>query len=350
MRGVSKRRRNATSLLCEVIKGVVMVLVLAVYLSSQTASTGGLTGVALDPTGAVLPGVTIRLTNQATGETRSSTSNETGWFTFLLLPPGDYDVKASKSGAAPLETSATVSVVVTEVASLAVRLELGTVMHSVRVSAEPALVQTDTSSLGKVVNETGVSGLPLVTRNFAQIASLSPGVTSGVYNAGELGLGGTALSQIAKSNDGIFVHGARSYDNNFELDGISVSDVQGSASGSGGIPIPNPDTIGEFKVQTGLFDAAYGRYGGANVSVISKTGSNDFHGTVFEFLRNEALNANDFFLKQTEQRRPLLRQNQFGFAMGGADQEGKTSLLRFVSRDPAGQRNCCRSIEDGLHR
>jgi len=350
MRDVSKWRPKATSLFSEVVERVAIVLALAVYLSSQTASTGGLTGVALDPTGAVLPGVTIRLIRRATGETRSSTSNESGWFTFQFLPPGDYEVKASKSGAAPLEASTTVSVVVTEVASLAVRLELGTVMHSVRVSAEPALVQTDTSSLGKVVNETGVSGLPLVTRNFAQIASLSPGVTSGVYNAGELGLGGTALSQIAKSNDGIFVHGARSYDNNFELDGISVSDVQGSASGSGGIPIPNPDTIGEFKVQTGLFDAAYGRYGGANVSVISKTGSNDFHGTVFEFLRNEALNANDFFLKQTEQRRPLLRQNQFGFAMGGADQEGKTSLLRFVSRDPAGQRNCCRSIEDGLHR
>ena len=82
------------------------------------------------------------------------------------------------------------------------------------------------------------------------------------------------MSQIAQSNDGIFVHGARSYDNNFQLDGISVSDVQGSAAGSGGIPIPNPDSIQEFKVQTGLYDAAYGRYAGANVSLITKTGSN----------------------------------------------------------------------------
>src|SRR5215470_17257757 len=123
---------TATLLLCELIKGVVIVLALAVYLSSQTASTGGLTGVALDPTGAVLPEITIRLINRATGETRSSTSNESGWFTFQFLPPGDYEVKASKSGAAPLEASTTVSVVVTEVASLAVRLELGTVMHSVR--------------------------------------------------------------------------------------------------------------------------------------------------------------------------------------------------------------------------
>src|SRR5205085_6140796 len=132
--------------------------------------------------------------------------------------------------------------------------------------------------------EVAVGGLPLVTRNFAQIASLSPGVSTGVYNAGELGLGGTAQSQIAKSNDGIYVHGARSYDNNFELDGISVSDVQGSASGSGGIPIPNPDTIEEFKVQTGLYDSAFGRYAGANISVITKTGNDEYHGTAFEFL------------------------------------------------------------------
>src|ERR1700753_3649770 len=126
---------------------------------------------------------------------------------------------------------------------------------------------------------------------------------TGVHNAGALGLGGTALSQIAISNDGLFVHGARSYDNNFQMDGISVSDVQGSASGSGGIPIPNPDSIQEFKVQTGIYDAAYGRYGGANVSLITKTGSNAFHGALFEFFRNEALDANDYFLNQTGQQR-----------------------------------------------
>src|SRR5205085_10656150 len=98
-------------------------------------------------------------------------------------------------------------------------------------------------------------------------------------------------------------------DNNFELDGISVSDVQGSASGSGGIPIPNPDTIEEFKVQTGLYDSAFGRYAGANISVITKTGNDEYHGTAFEFLRNTVLNANDFFLNETHQRRADLKQN-----------------------------------------
>src|SRR5271169_4457318 len=168
-----------------------------------------------------------------------------------------------------------------------------------------------------------VSSLPLVMRNFTQIASLSPGVVAGVFNAGELGLGGTALSQVSKSNDGIYVHGARSYENNWQLDGISVSDVQGSGSSSGGIPIPNPDTIQEFKVQTGLYDAAYGRYAGANVSVITKMGGNAYHGTIFEFLRNDILNANDFFFNQTGQPRPTLKQNQFGFAVGGPIKKGK---------------------------
>jgi hypothetical protein len=195
------------------------------------------------------------------------------------------------------------------------------------------MIQTDTSALGRVVNESALTELPLVTRNFTQIAGLSPGVIVGVYNAGELGLGGTALSQIAASNDGIFVHGARSYDNNFVLDGISVSDVQGSASGSGGIPLPNPDSLQEFKVQTGLYDAGYGRYAGANVSVITKAGGNAFHGTVFEFFRNEALDASDYFLN----RAPVLKENQFGFAFGGPIKKEK--LLFFSSYQGTRQSN-----------
>ena len=113
------------------------------------------------------------------------------------------------------------------------------------------------------------------------------------------------------------MHGARSYDNNYQLDGISVNDIQGSGSSSGGIPIPNPDIIQEFKVQTGLYDAAYGRLGGANVSVVTRTGGNEYHGTLFEFWRNDVLNANDFFLNEAGQPRAALKQNQFGFTLGG---------------------------------
>ena len=289
---------------------------LAGRILGQTASTGALTGVTLDPSGAIVPGVVVHLYKEGGGEKKSATSDKNGRFGFPLLPPGRYQLQASTLDF-EMVSLPEVSIHITETLRLELHLRVATRMQRAQVSANPLMVQLDSSALGRVVNEDAVRELPLVTRNFAQIANLSPGVSAGVYNAGELGLGGTAQSQIAQSNDGIYVHGARSYDNNYQLDGISVSDVQGSAGGSGGIPIPNPDSIQEFKVQTGLYDAAYGRYGGANVSLITRTGNDDLHGTIFEFLRNEFLNANDFFLNRTGQRRPVLKENQFGFTLGG---------------------------------
>ncbi len=254
---------------------------------------------------------------------------------FLLLRPGTYKLQASKADFKPV-SQPDIHVHVTETLRLELHLELATRVEQTQVSAEPMMVQLDTSALGRVVNRDTVSSLPLVTRNFTQITGLSPGVAAGVYNAGELGTGGTALSQIGKSNDGMFVHGSRSYDNNWQLDGISVSDVHGGGPISGGIPIPNPDMLEEFKVQTGLYDASFGRGAGANVSVITKAGTNEYHGTIFEFLRNDVLNANDFFLNKTGQRRPNLKQNQFGFALGGPIQKEQIAFLWLVSGDATG--------------
>jgi hypothetical protein len=287
-----------------------------------------LTGFALDPSGAVLPGVVLHLTIEDGSEARSASSDNDGRFGFLLLRPGTYELQASKVDFRSL-SQGDIHVHVAETLRLELHLELATRVEQTQVSSHPLMVQLNTSALGRIANQDTVSGLPLATRNFAQLAGLSPGVIVGVYNAGELGTGGTALSQIGQSNDGIFVHGARSYDNNWQLDGISVSDVQGSGAISGGIPIPNPDTLEEFKVQTGLYDAAFGLAAGANVSVITKTGTNQYHGTVFEFLRNDILNANDFFLSMTGQRRPNLKQNQFGIALGGPIKKDK--LLFFGS-------------------
>jgi hypothetical protein len=295
---------------------------------SQTASTGALTGFTVDPSGAVLPGVVLHLTIEDGSEARSATSDNDGRFGFFLLRPGTYELQASKVDF-KLVSQQDIHVHVAETLRLELHLELATRVEQTRVSSQPLMVQPDTSALGRIANQDTISGLPLATRNFAQLAGLSPGVTVGVYNAGELGTGATALSQIRKSNDGIFVHGSRSYDNNWQLDGISVSDVQGSGSISGGIPLPNPDTLEEFKVQTGLYDAAFGRAVGANVSVITKAGTNQYHGTIFEFFRNDVLNANDFFLNMTGQQRPNLKQNQFGFALGGPIKKDK--LLFFGS-------------------
>src|SRR6516164_3330726 len=309
-----------------------LVLVLTLGLTrmacGQTASTGAVMGVTLDPSGAVLGGVSVSLTRDDGTEARSVTSDQNGRFAFLLLPSGTYELQANKPNFKPQDLPR-VQVYVTETLTVELHLELATREEQVEVSSTPSTVQLDTAALGRTVNEGMLSHLPLVTRNYTQIAGLSPGVVAGVYNAGELGRGGTALSQLGKSNDGVYVNGTRSYDNNWQLDGISVSDVQSSGSISGGIPIPNPDTLQEFKVQTGLYDAAFGRGAGANVSVITKEGTSDYHATVFEFLRNNVLNANDFFFNQTGQPRPSLKQNQFGFAVGGPIQKDK--LLFFGS-------------------
>jgi hypothetical protein len=291
--------------------------------SGQTVSTGALKGVTLDPSGAVLPDARLLLINKKTGDTRDIASDSDGRFTFALLPPGNYDIQASKTNF-ELAALRNLTIHVTETLEVKLQLPLAGRVDLAEVLSSVPLAQTEASALGRVVDNNTIINLPLVSRNFTQIAGLSPGVLVGISNAGELGLGGSALSPLGKSNDGIYVHGARSYDNNWQMDGISVSDVMSSGSSSGGIPTPNPGTLEEFKVQTALYDAAFGRGAGANISVITKRGGNDFHGTIFEFLRNNVLNANDFFLKEAGQQRPDLKQNQFGFTLGGPIKKNKS--------------------------
>lgn len=298
------------------------------WVCSQTASTGALMAAVLDPSGAVLPGASVHLNKTDSAGEFTATTDDNGRFGFPLLPPGTYDLEVSKAQFKTVRDTG-IRVDVTETLRLELQLQLETRSETSQVNSSPSMLQLDAVALGRVVNQKTLTGLPLVNRNYTQIVGLFPGVITGVYNAGELGTGGTALSQLGNSNDGVYVHGTRSYDNNWQLDGISVSDVQGSGAISGGIPVPNPDAVAEFKVQTGLYDAAFGRGAGANISVITRSGSKDFHATLFEFARNDVLNANEFFSNQTGQPRPDLEQNQFGFALGGPIR--KDRLLFFGS-------------------
>ena len=129
----------------------------------------------------------------------------------------------------------------------------------------------------------------------------------------------------------------RSIDNNFQVNGLQVNDLNGSAGGSGGVPIPNPDTIQEFKVQTGQYDASFRRNAGANVDLVTKSGTNNFHGNVFEFFRNTSLNANDFFANEAGAARGQLNENQFGGTLGGPVIKNK--LLFFGSYQGTRQKN-----------
>lgn len=282
----------------------------------QTAATGALSGTVTDPSKAAVAGAQVKATNDATSETRSVVTQPDGRYFFPLLPPGSYSVEVSfagfKKGSRP-----GVRINVTETAVLDFQLEVGSANESVTITANVIQLQTENNSLGQVVGEHEVVGLPLVTRNFTQIIGLSPGVTSNANNANQLGRGTGAEGPEFFAHNGTFSHGVPSNDNNFQMNGVPIDDLQQTGVFSGGIAIPNPDTIQEFKVQTGQYDATFGNGAGANVDVVTRGGTNQFHGTLFEFFRNEALNANDFFANQNGQAKPVLRQNQFGFTLGG---------------------------------
>ena len=282
----------------------------------QTASTGALIGQVLDPSGRGIAKASIEARNEDSAVSRSTLSDEEGRFALPLLPPGRYQVDVVKDGYAQAQ-SVSVQVPVTESIRVSVPMKIAAITQHIEVQANVSQLQEDSVTLGRVVDARSIQALPLASRNFTQIVDLSPGVSSGVNNAAEAGPGGSGLAQIDAGNDGIYVHGSRSYDNSYFFDGIPVTDLQASNIASGGIPIPNPDSIQEFKVQTGLYNVSFGEHAGASVSLITKSGTNSLHGSVFEYLRNNVLNANDYFRNLAGQPRPDLKQNQFGFTVGG---------------------------------
>ncbi len=283
----------------------------------QAPGTGGIEGRVYDPSGAVVPNAEVSVINENTNWSRTVTTNSEALFRASLLPPASYSVAVNMVGFKQKIVSS-VQVVVSETAVVDVRLELGATNSQVQVVGTPELAQTETSSLGRVTDERTLAALPLANRNFTQILALNPGVLVELPNAGDLG----------KANQNVSANGAKTTSNNFQFNGIDANNLsENSASGYQaeiGIAIPAPDTIQEFKVQTGMYDAGYGRGAGANVDIVSKTGGNQFHGSLWEFFRNDALNANDYFLKQNNQPRPVLRQNQFGGTFGGPIQTNKT--------------------------
>jgi hypothetical protein len=308
-----------------------ILVVLSTLTNAQTAGTGAISGTVTDPSGAVVTAAKVSVTNEATGATVSVLSTNTGRYLVPLLSPGSYRIEVTKESF-KVSTYPKIVVAVTETRTLNLALQVGAVSESVQVDSSTEQLQTESSALGHVTNEEMVENLPLVTRNYTQIIGLSPGVASDVTNAASLGRGG------GNSTDEPFVaNGGTGSDNNFQMNGMEINDLQGSGFFSGGVAVPNPDTIQEFKVQTGQYDAAFGRNAGANVDVVTKGGTNQFHGTIFEFFRNEKLNANEYFRKLNSQPRQVLRQNQFGFTFGGPIRKDK--LFFFTSYQGTRQLN-----------
>ncbi|HZT29019.1 MAG TPA: carboxypeptidase-like regulatory domain-containing protein [Bryobacteraceae bacterium] len=287
------------------------VLVVAAGARMWAQTTAGLTGTVTDTSGAVIAGAKVTLTGTDTGIQRSTASGESGEYEFLVLPPGTYSVTVQKEGFKQF-TRGGVRLEVNQVARIDFALQLGAVTETVEVKAAAPLLESNTSSVGQVIETKAVSDLPLNGRNFAQLAILSPGVIGvGFGPSGTIGSG--TRPDDTRPGAELMANGNREMSNNFMLDGVDDNFRRNAL-----ITLrPTVEDIQEFKMQTNLFGAEQGRSSGATVNVITKSGSNSLHGSVFEFIRNNDLDARNFFNAAGTTQQPPYHQNQFGASLGG---------------------------------
>lgn len=268
--------------------------------SLRAQSTGGrVRGTVSDPSGAAVAAASLTLTNEATKSQRETQSGATGEYIFLEVPVGIYVIELQQAGFKKYVRK-DVTVELNQVVTIDIALQLGGATEVIEVTGAPPLVDTSTTQLGAVVNERSVSKLPLAQRDTYQLLQLQPGVQS------QLGVDGIYGSDRAGV---VSVNGGRGRDNNYTVNGGEGNDM------FAGLPAiqPSPDSIQEFRVLTNTFDAEYGRNSGAVVNVVTKSGTNDWHGNAYEFFRNKNLNATGFF----DSEKLDYLQNQFGATLGG---------------------------------
>ncbi len=289
---------------------------------AQSQTTGRITGTVKDPTGALIVGAEVNVSNKATAEARKVTTDNEGNYSVPLLPPGSYLVIISAAGFAPAEYDP-VKVAITETTRVDTSMILaGPDTISIGIDLQ---LQKDGPQLGRVIDSRAVSELPLATRNFLQILALSPGTFVSLPDNTALG----------RNSQNVSVNGARVTQNDFEINGIDANNI--TTNSAAGVAVPAPETIQEFKVQTSLYPATFGRGGGGNVQAVTKSGNNNFHGAAYEYFRHDALNANNPFLKAADVSRPTLRRNVFGGLLGGPIKTN--SLFFFVSYQGTREQN-----------
>ncbi len=288
--------------------GAVCLLGLSPTVFAQT--TSGLTGTVTDLSGATMPGAKVTLTSTETGAQRESTSNEAGTYEFTALQPGNYTLTFQKEGFAQV-TSAAIRLEVNQVARLDVSMHPGAVNENIQVTAAAALLESSNSQIGQVIETKAVSDLPLNGRNFAQLAILGTGVVGvGFGPSGTIGSG--TRPDDPRPGAELMSNGNREMTNDYLLDGVDDNFRR-----NGLITLrPTVEDILEFKIQTNLFGAEQGRNSGATVDVVTKSGTNNYHGSAFELLRNNDFDARNFF-NAVGTPQPEYHQNQFGGSMGG---------------------------------
>jgi hypothetical protein len=269
--------------------------------------TGTLAGTVLDPAGAAVPAAKVTVTNTQTGLTRTMQSGADGGFVVPLLPSGSYKVAVEAAGFGVYQQSGLV-IAADQSITVPVRLKLGSATEKIEVTAGAEMVETRSGALSDVVNERKIIDLPLNGRNAAALVLLAPGAVD--LRAGNANGSGDTIQTVSYPGAvSVAANGGRADSANYNLDGGSNQDTYTNVNN----PFPNPDAVQEFSVQTNSFSAEYGRGSGAIVNVVTKSGTNEFHGSAFEFLRNGDLNARNFFADTQDQ----LKRNQFGGSFGG---------------------------------
>src|SRR5208337_4546165 len=279
---------------------VVVCLLFPTLLAAQGA-TGRIIGRVSDPTGAVLSGVKVTLTNQATGVRREAQTSDSGDYSFVNVVHGTYQATFELAGFKK-NVQKDLILDVNQVLTLNSILQIGGTQEVVDVTSEAPQIDTTSTQLGAVINDRSVNELPLNTRDTYQFLQLQPGVQSELGSSGSLFFGSDDPGSVS-------VNGGRTRSNNFSVNGGDANDIFVN------LPTiqPTPDSIAEFRVITNTFDAEYGRNSGSVVNVITKSGTNKLHGNIYEYFRNTVLDAQGYF----NTVKPQFNQNQFGGTLGG---------------------------------
>jgi hypothetical protein len=279
-------------------------------LASQVAfgqTFGSIGGDTRDATGAVVAGATVTAVNAGTNASRTVMTNEAGAYSFPSLPPGTYTVKVEKVGFKSVVRNQ-IELQVQLAARVDFELQVGQVNESIEVSADAALLVTDNATVGTVIENKRIVELPLNGRNYLQLVSLAPNVSTGFSSQGQAGArqGGIRASQT------ISVAGQRTNFNHYTLDGVENTDPNFNTF----VVMPSIDALQEFKVQTGVYPAEFGRQT-TQINVLTKSGTNQYHGTLFEFFRNDKMDANPYSFTAIRTTKDPFKWNQYGFTLGG---------------------------------
>ena len=306
------------------VLGFLVVLLIPVAVSAQV-SGGTLSGKVTDSTGALIPGAQVAIRNTATGITTSLVANEEGIYRASNLLAGDYEITASAPNFNSFLQKGVTLTVGGDV-TIDLKLAAGAVTASVLVSDQAPAVDTTTPTISAVVSERTIVELPLNGRDWTSLATLQPGISS---IRTQYASGGTASRGNRGYGDELTITGHRPQENNYRIDGVSINDYTNGAPGSAGGVNLGADAVKEFSVLASNYTAEYGRTSGGVINAITRSGSNSIHGSAYEFFRNDALDARNFF---DGAKKPPLRRNQFGGSFGGPIIKNKTFFFADYER------------------